>query len=158
MNYLRQVSRALNDEHRTNLELLGRVEQAFAGSSARSESAAALAATFGRQVEMELSRHFAFEERDLFGRLADGGAGDLATLLLEEHDTIRSVAAELLPLARAAGTLDEAGWADLRRNALEMAERLRAHIDKETMALLPTLDDLLDEETDRELAFAYAAS
>ena len=32
-----------------------------------------------------------------------------------------------------------------------------AHIQKETMALLPLLDDLLDEDSDRELSFAYSA-
>jgi hypothetical protein len=36
-------------------------------------------------------------------------------------------------------------------------ERQVSHIQKETMALLPLLDDLLDEETDRRLAFEYAA-
>jgi hypothetical protein len=39
-----------------------------------------------------------------------------------------------------------------------MVERQVAHIQKETMALLPLLDDLLDDELDRELAFAYASS
>jgi hemerythrin-like domain-containing protein len=83
----------------------------------------------------------------------------MATLLSEEHDAIREVAAELLPLARqaAAGTIDDAGWSALKRDVLELVERQVAHIQKETMALLPLLDDLLDEETDRELAFAYAA-
>jgi len=38
-----------------------------------------------------------------------------------------------------------------------MVERQVSHIQKETMALLPMLDDLLDDETDRELSFAYAA-
>ena len=66
------------------------------------------------------------------------------------------MAAELLPLARAAaaGTLDDAGWDALKRGALEMVERQVAHIQKETMALLPMLDDLLDDDDDRELAFA----
>jgi hypothetical protein len=66
----------------------------------------------------------------------------------------------LLPLTAAAarGTLDDAGWAELKRGALEMVERQVAHIQKETMALLPLLDDLLDEADDRELAFAYAAA
>ena len=36
------------------------------------------------------------------------------------------------------------------------AAREVAHIQKETMALLPMLDDFLDEESDRALAFAYA--
>jgi hypothetical protein len=39
----------------------------------------------------------------------------------------------------------------------ELVERQVAHIQKETMALLPMLDDLLDDETDRQLAFTYAA-
>jgi hemerythrin-like domain-containing protein len=92
--------------------------------------------------------------------MADAGDGDLAALLAEEHETIRAVAAELLPLARAAaaGTLDPAGWDALKRAALEMVERMVAHIQKETMALLPLVDDLLDEDTDRDLAFAYASA
>lgn len=154
MTLTRQVNRALDDEHRANLELLARVEQKFSRADARD---AALATTFGRQIEHELSRHFGFEERDLFPLLDSVGAADLATLLLEEHETIRQVATDLLPLAQAAATLDDAGWVTLRRCALEMVERLRAHIDKETMALLPALEDALDEDTDRELAFAYAA-
>ena len=32
------------------------------------------------------------------------------------------------------------------------------HIQKETMALLPMLDDLLDEHTDRELPSSYATA
>ena len=63
---------------------------------------------------------------------------------------------EVLARAAAAGTLDDNGWATLKRSALEMIERLVAHIQKETMGLLPLLDDLLDEGSDRELAFAYA--
>jgi hypothetical protein len=39
-----------------------------------------------------------------------------------------------------------------------MIEREMSHIQKETMALLPLVDDLLDEETDRDLAFGYAAT
>jgi hypothetical protein len=38
-----------------------------------------------------------------------------------------------------------------------MVERQVAHIQKETMALLPMLDGLLDEETDRALSFAYTS-
>ncbi|MEO8508240.1 MAG: hemerythrin domain-containing protein, partial [Betaproteobacteria bacterium] len=101
----------------------------------------------------------AFEERELFPRMGDAGDGDMAALLIEEHEAIRAVAGELLPLTHAAtaGTLDDAGWDALRRLALEMVERQVAHIQKETMALLPLLEDLLDEDDDRELAFAYAS-
>jgi hypothetical protein len=101
-------------------------------------------------------RHFGFgrkavpaHERAATARsLADRGA-----------DAIRDVAQELLPLTRAAaaGTLDGAGWDALKRGALELVERQVAHIQKEEMALLPLLEDLLDDETDRQLAFDYAA-
>lgn len=156
MSFMRQVSQALDDEHRANLELLGRAERVFA--RADDPEAQALSGQLVRHLEHEIGRHFGFEEDQLFPLMADAGDGDLAEMLGEEHDTIRSVAEELLPLARAAaaGTLAPADAATLKRLVLEIVERQVAHIQKETMALLPLLDDLLDEDTDRELAFAYA--
>ncbi len=41
---------------------------------------------------------------------------------------------------------------------MEIVERQVSHIQKETMALLPLLDDLLDDDTDRELSMAYASA
>ena len=159
MDHRSLVSRALDDEHRANLALLDRVEQAFGRMRVRgSDELRTLAGALARQVEQDIGRHFAFEESELFPRMTDAGDGDMAALLAEEHASIRAVADELLPLARAAeeGTLDTAGWDALARGALEIAERQVAHIQKESMALLPLLDDLLDENDDRELAFAYA--
>ena len=163
MSFQRQVSQALDGEHRTLLDLLGRVEQALAraprGGMASDPELARLAGTFARHIEEDIGRHFDFEEGELFPRLVDAGDSDIAGLLREEHDAIRAVADEVLPLARAAaaGTLDNAGFDALKRGSLEMIERQVSHIQKETMALLPMLDDLLDEETDRELAFAYTS-
>jgi len=112
-----------------------------------------------RNLQHDTGRHFDFEEAELFTRMADSGDGDMALLLREEHEAIRELAAELLPLAEAAvgGTLDAEGWQNLKRATLEMVERQVAHIQKEGMALLPLLDDLLDDETDQQLAFAYAS-
>jgi hemerythrin-like domain-containing protein len=160
----RQVSHTLDEEHRSNLELLERVEQAFARASRPGEirglDVSRLAASFARHIEHDIGRHFDFEERELFPRLEAAGEGDIAGLLEDEHRAIREVAAELLPLAHAAaaGTLDSPGWDALRRGALEMVERQVAHIQKESMALLPMLDDLLDDDTDRELALVYASA
>jgi hemerythrin-like domain-containing protein len=156
MSFSRQVSQALDDEHRSNLELLGRAERVFA--RADDPEASQLAGRLVRHLEHEIGRHFGFEEDELFPRMADAGDGDLAAMLCEEHDTIRAVAEELLPLARAAaaGPLSAGDAGTLRRLVLEIVERQVAHIQKETMALLPLLDDLLDEDVDRELAFAYA--
>jgi len=162
MNFTRQVSQALDIEHRANLDLLGRIEQVFARGSTADRvddpGFAKLAGAFVRLIDQDVGRHFDFEEQELFPRMSDAGEADIAELLKEEHDAIREVAAEILPFARAAaaGTLDAAGHDALKRGALEMVERQVAHIQKETMALLPLIEDLLDEEVDRELAFAYA--
>ena len=155
-----QVSRTLDAEHRAALELLGRLEQALARRQAAGDAQfAALAAALVRQLEHDTGAHFDFEERELFPRMADAGEGDIAGLLREEHEAMRDVAAELMPLLTGAAThtLDDDGWEALRRNALELVERQVAHIQKEEMALLPLLDDLLDDETDRELTCSYSA-
>ena len=158
MSFERQVSRTLDEEHQAHLGLLGRVEQSLAGRDRRAFTA--LAGALALHLENEIGRHFDFEERELFPRMTEAGDGDLAALLAEEHATIREVATELLPLARAAarGPLEPQADAALARLGLEFVERQVAHVQKESMALLPLLDDLLDDETDRTLAFEYAAS
>ena len=75
---------------------------------------------------------------------------DLRAWTIRAGDT-PIVAPSMLP-AKETRTLD------MKRGTLELVERQVSHIQKETMALLPLLDDLLDEETDRELAFAYASA
>ena len=67
MNFQRQVSRTLDEEHRANLELLGRVEQAFARAPRRagdrSRSSRASSAASCGSIEHDVGRHFDFEER-----------------------------------------------------------------------------------------------
>lgn len=163
MNFQSQVAHALDEEHRVNLDLLGKVEQAFArmprSGASQDPELARMAAGFARHLEHDVDRHFDFEEQALFPRLADAGEGDIAELFAEEHAAIREAARAMLPLAMAAaeGELDDAGWRELKVGALEIVERQVSHIQKETMALLPVLEDLLDEDTDRELAFTYAS-
>ncbi len=167
MNTNRQTARMLHEEHVANLALLGRLEQALARGGAAAQRRAAdprselpgLLASLVRQVTQDVDRHFAFEERELFTRMADSGDGGIAALLTEEHDAMRDLAAELLPLARAGagGTLDAAGWVALSNAALEQVERQVSHIQKEEMALLPLLEDLLDDDTDGRLAMEYTS-
>ena len=158
-----QVSQTLDTEHRAALDVLGRLEQALARRNRAPEGDTqftALASALVRLIEHDTGAHFDFEERELFPRLVDAGEADIAALLSEEHDAIREAAAELLPLARAVatGTLADGDFDAFKRGVMEIVERQVSHIQKETMALLPMLDDLLDDDTDRELSMAYASA
>ena len=163
MNLQRHTSRRLHEEHMTVLALLGQLERVLAGRAGAwppppgDADWRAFAAKLGGALSHEVAVHFALEEDALFGRLRDAGSGDLADLLQEEHATIRAVVAELLPLCAqsvAEHGLGAGGWKTLRLRGLELAERLAAHIDKEELSLVPAVEELLDEETDRELAMA----
>ncbi len=164
MDYLRQTSRRLHEEHLATLGAWGRLELAIAARGADWPPAApdeplerALRECSAGLAE-EVSRHFEFEEQALFPRLADAGEADIVQLLAEEHETIRAAAVDFATrvAAQRAGGLDPQGWQRLRTLALELAERLTVHVQKEEMALLPMLEDLLDDDTDRELLAAYA--
>ena len=160
MTHSTQVSRMLDDEHRSNIAVLGQVEQMIARETRYDPGSAKLLGQLVRLLEHDVQRHFTFEEEQLFPRMTENGDGGMALLLQEEHDAIREVSAELLPLAQraAAGDIDQQAWSALRPLAKELIERQVAHIQKETMALLPLLDDILDDDADRELAFAYTAT
>ena len=165
MDFQRQTSHRLYEEHVATLQLLGRVERVFTGRAGAYPPAADDPdwASFARAllgaIEIEVARHFEFEERDLFPRLEEAGDGDLAALLLEEHATIREVAQPLADLLRQAPAdgLRHEQWQTMKMLALEFSERLGSHAQKEDGALLPLLENLLDEHTDRELFGAYAA-
>jgi len=146
MEFARGISRRLHEEHAATLALWGRVEQRVAAGA----HDAALMREAADALAGEIERHFAFEERELFPRLAAAGEADIAGLLADEHAAIREAAAAFLAIARA-----DPPQAECRSLALELAERLVSHVQKEEMALLPALDDLLDEDADRELQLAY---
>ena len=163
MELQRQISRKLYEEHVAVLDLLGRfgraLERISAGPPAADDAAwRVLLAQVGTALEYEITRHFELEETELFPRLHARGEGELAELLFEDHEVIREVTRPLLGLvARAqAGGLDAAGWRSLKASGLELVERLGAHAEKEQGALVPIVDEMLDEATDRELFAAYA--
>jgi hemerythrin-like domain-containing protein len=162
MELQREISRRLHQEHVAILDLLGRFGQALARLGAGPPAAgdalwSVLLAQLASALAHEVTRHFQLEEEELFPRLHARGEGDLAELLLEEHVMIREVSRTLLALiARARrGELDAAGWRGLKANGLELVERLSSHAEKEQGALVPLVDEMLDEATDRELASSY---
>ncbi len=161
MDFVRQVNRRLHEEHDATQRLCARLEQALGArpwppETAGGELARVLRGSTAALAD-EVARHFEFEERELFPRLAEAGDGDLAEMLAEEHATIRDAARRFAELEEAvrAQAIDAQGWQQLRVIGLELAERLAAHAQKEEASLLPAVDDLLDEETDRSLFAAY---
>lgn len=148
MMLIRQVNRRLHEEHDAVIALCARLSATLA--TGRSDGA--LMRDAAAALAGEVERHFAFEERDLFPRLAAAGEGDMVELFLEEHVAIRAAAERFIALVKR-----NAAHAELKPVGLELAERLAAHAQKEEMSLLPTLEDLLDEGTDHELACAYAS-
>jgi iron-sulfur cluster repair protein YtfE (RIC family) len=149
MEFNRRISRRLHEEHAATLALWGRLESVLAAG----RHDAALLKSAAASLERELDRHFRFEEAELFPRLAEAGEGDIGELLREEHETIRAAGIRFIALAK-----EDSLSKDLRTLGLELAERLVSHVQKEEMALLPALDDFIDEETDHELDSAYAAT
>jgi len=164
MEFQRQISRKLYEEHIAVFGLLERFGLALAGLKAQQQPASdalwsVLLAQLGSALQHEITRHFALEEDRLFPLLRARGEGELAELLLEEHEAIREVAHPLLGLVSRArlGELDAAGWRSLKANGLELVERLTSHAQKEQGALVPLVDEMLDEQTDDTLWNEYAS-
>jgi hypothetical protein len=60
----------------------------------------------------------------------------------------------LCALSTRGGGVEPETWQAIKTHGLELTERLGAHINKEELSLVPAVEELLDEETDRELAMA----
>ena len=164
MELQRQISRKLHQDHVAVIGLLERFENALARLREPplpdDPVWRQLLAQLESALQYEVTRHFALEEEQLFPRLHQRGEGDLAELLFEEHEAIREAARPLLELiARArGGALDAPGWRSLKASGLELAERLGSHAQKEQGALVPIVDEMLDEETDDALWNEYGAA
>jgi hemerythrin-like domain-containing protein len=165
MELRRHTSRTLHAEHVAVLGLLDRFEKALkplqSGPPGLDDAAwGPLLEQLQTALQHEVTRHFALEEDQLFPRLREHGEGELAELLLEEHAVIREVARTLLEsMPRAARReLDALDWRTFRVRGLELVDRLGSHARMEEDALVPVVDEMLDEHTDMEIWNAHTAS
>ena len=163
MDYTRSIARMLHEEHLATIGLLERCEAALAANrksapEAGDASVNALLKDLDSAVESEISSHFAFEEEHLFPRLDAGGDTGMTMILMGEHETILPLGRQVGALARTGrdGGFTDASWAEFRRLAAELVERMISHIQKEEMGLLPAVEDLLDDEADMALTSQYA--
>ena len=163
-DFRRQTSRQLYEEHIHVIGLLDRLALAAARlgaapPAANDETWALLLPQLEGALRHEVTRHFDLEEHKLFPVLREHGHGDLADLLCEEHQVIRDIARPLLELvARArSAALDAGGWKSLRLLALELVDRLGSHARMEQDALVPVVDEILDDNTDLEIWTAHVS-
>ena len=161
MAFRLQSSRRLHEEHEVTLVLLRRFERALLGHARTFPPTAAdpewetLVRTLAGALHHEIANHFQFEEEKLFPPLRAAGEAELTGLLSEEHGEIRDVVSALMPLLHASLVAESDRWEPLKMLGLELCERLKSHIDKEEVALLPALDAALDQAIDALLIADY---
>lgn len=164
MQFSRRTAQLLHEDHQATLIMIEQLEDLIARAKRNlpdindtaTRKTLEHAAT---AVEQEVRDHFAFEEEELFTRLADMGDAEIGEHLREEHHAILPVGEQVASLARTAldSGFSDQSWPQFKAHAGELIERLLAHIQKEEMALLPMLEELLDPQTDFELSENYGS-
>ncbi len=163
MDYSRRTAQLLHEEHRASIAMIEALEEliARAGRTAPDTGEAQIRGILERisaAIESEVRNHFSFEENELFTRLEEFGDSGIAGHLREEHRAILPLGERVAAMAGAAleGGFSQSGWPQFKAAAGELIERMLAHIQKEEMALLPMLEELLDPQTDMQLAEVHS--
>ena len=163
MNFTRRTAQLLHEDHQATIVVIESLDQLIAKSRKKAPDVSdpAVLRTLKNAtgaINEEISSHFAFEENELFTRLEEMGDLAIGDHLRGEHQALLPLGQQVDELARSAienGFTDES-WTKFRTVAGELVERMFVHIQKEEMALLPALEDLLDDEADMELSTAYS--
>jgi hemerythrin-like domain-containing protein len=157
-----RVCQKLYEEHQAVQALLQRLEQTIArhrdeAPDAKDPMFAKLMNDLATELPGEVDRHFDFEEAELFSFLADQGNVGIGNHLTYEHGIIRPIGAALVNLIKQARTqgFDAERWTDFRKLGQQLAMTLGPHAHKEDMALLPMLEDAMDEAKEAELYEKY---
>jgi hemerythrin-like domain-containing protein len=94
-------------------------------------------------VEVEVERHFAFEENHLFPYLEAMGDDAIGVHSTSEHAAMRPLWVRVAAIARAAAVKGFAPteWEEFIRLGQELGDCMLAHVQKEEMALLPVIEE-----------------
>lgn len=152
-----KVGSDLHREHRSTLMALDALERLLANKQPVKidSSTHDTIAQIARAMELDVTRHFGFEEAHLFPMLMNAGATFMVNMLLSEHAAIRPLALEIhtiLDRALTAGAFPEADWLRFKDVGQELIDRETFHIQKEEMGLLSALAQLLDPQQDEMLS------
>ena len=156
MMFSRRTAQLLHEDHQATVAVVEGLDALLAKASKKAPDVSDMAVqrtlkAASGTIQDEIDSHFAFEENELFTRLEE--MGDVA---IGEH--LRGEHAALLARAALAQGFTAESWTQFRGLAGELVERMLMHIQKEEMALLPALDELLDDDDDMELSTRYAAA
>lgn len=165
MSFSRRTAQLLHEDHQATVAVIEALDQLIAKARKKAPDVAdpvvqKTLRNAGSAIEEEVSQHFAFEENELFTRLEEMGDIGIGEHLRSEHRALLPLGQMVANQAREAleNGFTADSWTQFRNVAAELIERMLAHIQKEEMALLPALEDLLDAQTDMELSTAYADS
>ena len=159
-----QITRTLHDEHLVTISVLEKLEGIFQRNGPKNipdtndSEITSLLGDIINLVECDVKNHFFFEEKHLFALLNAMGDSPISMILTGEHNVIAPLGGLLSELARVARMdgFTDASWVQFRQSGVELIERMISHIQKEEMALLPMLEDILEEDDDAELMMTYA--
>ena len=161
MSFSNRISQTLHEEHQATVALMERLEQLIARNRrsppANERGVAQLLDELSRELGADVERHFAFEEAQLFTYLDAIGDKAIGAHLAGEHAAMRPLGTLLAALARNArdNGFDGSGWDEFRHIGGELCERMLAHVQKEEMALLPLLEESMDDQTEARLYASY---
>ncbi len=164
MMFSRRTAQLLHEDHQATVVVIEGLDGLLARARKRAPDVGdakvlkILKAASGT-IQEEISTHFAFEENELFTRLEEMGDVAIGEHLRAEHAALLPLGQKVAGLARdalASGFTTES-WKQFRGLAGELIERMLMHIQKEEMAMLPALDELLDDEDDMELSTLYSS-
>ena len=165
MPFARRITEIMHEEHTATLALITGLDKLLARGRRRPSDAEIAAHRSSLEglasaIEDEVCKHFTFEEEQLFPRMAENGDDALGRELMREHEVILPIGLRLAALAKRAlmtGFSDQ-DWTEFCEQGADFIARLQPHIDKEEMALLPIVDDVIDRETDFELCALHAGN
>lgn len=157
---MNRICQTLHDEHLANIALLQRVGQLLAQGRDlpdNNQAVQRLLSDLDSGMATEVKRHFDFEERALFTYLDSIGESAIGAHLTQEHSVLRPLIVQLCETAHATKQrgFDAQSWQQFRRLGAELCGQLSAHIQKEEMALLPLIEENMDQETETRLYHDY---
>lgn len=165
MSFTRRTAQLLHEDHRATLVMVEALEGLVASAKrgppdTSNPQVQKVLKQAMENISQEIDEHFSFEENQLFTRLAEFGDEAIGNHLREEHQAMLPIAQQVSDLASTGlgSGFNEQNWEQFKVLAGELSERMFTHIQKEEMALLPMLEELLDPETDMELAELFSQS